>query len=207
MTIRIGDIASMFLNSLNHFRAIAIVFIVAGHCTYLANVSPETFPERVFATLIHGGTSLFVFISGFLFRYIFYKRYHFKKFISGKLKKVLLPYTLLSTVPIFFLLFSREGYYSTFSPTGNSFVDYILPAFKYYITGSFTIAYWYIPFIMTVFLMSPLHAAFIKLPFKWQRLITFVLFVIALFIHRPVENISIAQSVVYFTPVYLFGIM
>lgn len=197
----------MFLNSLNHFRAIAIVFIVAGHCTYLANVGIETFPERVFATLIHGGTSLFVFISGFLFHYIFYQRYHFKKFMSGKLKKVLLPYTLLSTFPIVSLLLSREGYYSTFTLTGNSFVDYIVPAFEYYTTGSFAIAYWYIPFVMVVFLMSPLHVAFIRLSLKQQKLITFVLFIVALFLHRPVENILILQSVVYFTPVYLFGIM
>ena len=198
---------SMFLNSLNHFRAIAIAFIVTGHCSYLAAVSFETFPERVFSTLVNGGTALFVFISGFLFHYIFYKRYRFKKFMSGKLKKVLLPYTLLSVLPIVNSVLSREGYYSAFAPTGDRFADYIVPAFKYYITGSFLIAYWYIPFVMLLFLMSPLHIAFIKLSFKWQSLITFLLFVVALFLHRPVENILIVQSVVYFTPVYLFGIM
>jgi len=86
----------MFLNSINHFRAIAILAIVAGHCFYLVDASFNTFPERVFCNLLTGGTVLFVFISGFLFHHIFYKRYQFKKFMAGKFKKVLLPYTLLA---------------------------------------------------------------------------------------------------------------
>ena len=198
----------MFLNSLNHFRAIAIAMIVAGHCAYLIGARFDTFLERLFFSLISGGTALFVFISGFLFHYIFYKRYSFKTFMLGKIKKVLLPYSLFSILPISYVLFARVGYYSDFSSAGNSFIrDYVIPAVQYYLTGSFAIAYWYIPFVMVIFLMSPLHIAFIKTPFKGQILITFLLFVVSLFLHRPVGNIAVAQSVVYFTPVYLFGIL
>lgn len=197
----------MFLNSLNHFRAIAIVLIVAGHCTFLASESFTTFPERLIFALVNGGTALFVFISGFLFHYIFYKRYRFKKFMSGKLKKVLLPYTLISIPVITFLLLARMGRFSEFSPGDGFISDYLVPAFRYYFTGSFAIAYWYIPFVMVVFLMSPLHMGFIKLPFKQQAWITALLFAVSLFLHRPVFNLLILQSVVYFTPVYLLGIM
>lgn len=197
----------MFLNSLNHFRAIAIVLIVAGHCTHLATVTFDTFGQRVFGNLIHGGTALFVFISGFLFHHIFYQRYRFKKFISSKIKKVLLPYTLLSVLSIAIQLVNRKGHYSSFAPTGSFVNDYLEPAFNYYITGASAIAYWYIPFAMLLFLLSPLHVAFIQLPIKKQALITGLLFVVSLFLHRPVDEILIPQAVAYFTPVYLFGIL
>ena len=199
---------SMFLNSINHFRAIAITIIVAGHCFYTVDASFDTLIERTFGNLIAGGTVLFVFISGFLFHHIFYKRYQFKKFMAGKLKKVLLPYTLLSIAPILFLVLRQDAYYSLYNPQGTGFIaTYLVPAAKYYLTGRFLIAYWYIPFAMILFLLSPLHIAFIRLRFKWQMGITGLLFVVSLFLHRPVDDILILQSVVYFTPIYLLGIM
>ncbi|MGB7249337.1 MAG: acyltransferase family protein, partial [Phormidesmis sp.] len=198
----------MFLNSINHFRAIAIIIIVAGHCFYLADISFNTLPERSFGNLIAGGTVLFVFISGFLFHHIFYKRYQFKKFMAGKLKKVLLPYTLLSIVPITLRVLEKDAHYDLFDPQGADFINlYVVPALKYYLTGRFLPAFWYIPFVMIIFLMSPLHMAFIQLKFKRQALITALLFVVALFLHRPENDILIFQAVVYFSPVYLLGIM
>lgn len=198
----------MFLNSINHFRAIAITIIVAGHCFYMVDATFDTLPERAFGNLIAGGTVLFVFISGFLFHHIFYKRYKFKKFMAGKLKKVLLPYTLLSIAPIFLLVLRQDPYYSLFDPQGTGLVaTYLVPAFKYYLTGRFLTAYWYIPFAMILFLLSPLHMGFIELRFKWQMFITGMWFVVSLFLHRPVDDILILQSVVYFMPVYLIGIM
>ena len=198
----------MFLNSLNHFRAIAIVIIVAGHCFYTVNASFNTLPERALGNLVTGGTSLFVFISGFLFHYIFYNRYKFKKFMLGKVKKVLMPYTILSLYPIFSLVAQKDSAYDFYDPVGTGFVNvYLIPALKYYFTGGFMTAYWYIPFAMMLFLLSPLHMAFIELRLKKQVFITFLLFVIALFLHRPIDDILVLQSVVYFMPVYLFGII
>jgi len=53
----------MRLNSFDYFRAIAILIIVTGH-SYQPWVI-DTFPEKIVGNLITGGTSLFVFISGF----------------------------------------------------------------------------------------------------------------------------------------------
>ncbi len=198
----------MFLNSINHFRAIAIIIIVGGHCFYTADITFDTLLERVIFNFVTGGTALFVFISGFLFHYVFYKRYSFKKFMKGKIRKVLLPYTLLSIAPIFLLVSQQYAQYSFYEPQGSGIVNvYIIPALKYYFTGRFMLAYWYIPFIMMTFLISPLHVAFIKMKTKYQILITFVLFVVSLFLHRPTDEILIAQAVVYFSSVYLLGII
>ncbi|MGB7247291.1 MAG: acyltransferase [Phormidesmis sp.] len=198
----------MFVNSLNHFRAIAIVIIVAGHCFRIVGINFDTLPKLIFGNLIAGGTILFVFISGFLFHHIFYKRYQFKKFMLGKLKKVLLPYTLLSIIPITSLVTQQTPDFAFYQPQGSDWFSlYLIPALKYYITGRFLVAYWYIPFVMLIFLLSPLHVAFIKLRIRNQLMITFLLFVVSVFLHRPSGNIFILQSVVYFMPVYLFGMI
>jgi peptidoglycan/LPS O-acetylase OafA/YrhL len=55
----------MRLNYFDYFRAIAIIIIVAGHSFSLWVI--DTLPEKVLANIITGGTSLFVFISGFFF--------------------------------------------------------------------------------------------------------------------------------------------
>jgi peptidoglycan/LPS O-acetylase OafA/YrhL len=62
----------MFLNSFNYFRAIAILLIVAGHSYEIAgiNIYNLNFFEKLAVNLISGGTTLFVFISGFLFPFL-----------------------------------------------------------------------------------------------------------------------------------------
>ena len=61
----------MKLNSFSHFRAVSIVFIVAGHALFTMGMQIDLFVERFFSNLIMGGTGLFVFISGFLFHHVF----------------------------------------------------------------------------------------------------------------------------------------
>jgi surface polysaccharide O-acyltransferase-like enzyme len=74
-------------------------------------------------------------------------------------------------------------------------------------TGRILEAYWYIPFIMVFFAGSPLVLCFIRLRPTARFLLVGGLFLIALLVQRPVLNLSVLQSVVYFLPVYLFGIL
>ena len=199
----------MFINSINHFRAIAIIFIVAGHSYGLAGVYFNSVSKNIAQNLIAGVTVLFVFISGFLFHYVFYKKYIFKKFITGKIKHVLLPYLVLGIFPIFYRIeFDIHFWHDFFIPNGEGvFNEYIMPVLKYYWTGRFLIAYWYIPFIMVTFLMSPLHVVFIKLNVKIQIIIITLFLITSSLLHRPIENLYVFQSVLYFFPVYLMGIV
>lgn len=63
----------MYLNFLNYFRGFAIFLIVMGHSFYitnffnLSNPIGNPFFRKLFFTMTTGGTSLFVFISGFYF--------------------------------------------------------------------------------------------------------------------------------------------
>jgi surface polysaccharide O-acyltransferase-like enzyme len=97
-----------------------------------------------------------------------------------------------------------DGY---FLATGDGAVaHYIVPYLKYLWTGVFFIPYWYIAFIMLMFLLSPLHVAFIRLGLRFRLAILTLGLVTAALLHRPVDNLNTVQSIGYFLPVYLFGI-
>ncbi len=199
-----------FLNSFNYFRGIAILLIVAGHCFGPANWDPNTLPETTFVNLIKGGTSLFVFISGFLFHHIFYGRFKFKKFLSSKVKNVLTPYLFMSFVPIILAVYfkgrgSQDDFYF-FDQSQGIWAEYIKPTLLYIWTGNASPVYWYIPFVMVLFCLSPLFIAYIRLNIKFRMAILALLLVIPVVIHRPEGNLSLFQSIFYFAPVYLLGI-
>lgn len=203
----------MFLNSINHFRAIAIVLIVAYHAHGIADFTHETLLGMTFHNMLAGGTHFFVFISGFLFHHVFYRRYQWRTFLAAKAKYLLLPYTLLSLLPFAYLVVSRdwagEGM-EFFSPTGPGFLGtYIIPYFKYYLTGYRIQGYWYIPFAMLLFAMSPLYMKFARLNLRRQLLIVLPLLVVSLFLHRPMWGTPLASihSLVYFSPVFCLGIL
>lgn len=200
----------MFLNSIHYFRGIAIVFIVFGHCFILANFAVDTIFAKIFYNLIFGGTSYFVFISGYLFEHLFSKKFEFRNFFPKKLKFVLLPYLIMSLLPILYFVFLDGNPKEYFIPTGEGwFFEYFIPFVKYYFTGFGLIAYWYIPFIMVIFLMSPLFIYFMNLKTSIQVTIATILLILPLLLHRPnYESIvDVLQSVAYFTPIYMFGMI
>ncbi len=200
----------IFSNSVNHFRAVAILIIVAGHSHDLGRLVFDSFWEKIVENIIAGGTSLFVFISGFLFHHVFYENFNYKNFIFSKVKNILVPYTIIGAIPILWaVVFHPEigNYYEIFRPTSSGFLyEYVIPAGKYYWTGRFENAYWYIPFIMVTFALSPIHISFIKAPLKYKSAAILVFLLISMSIHRPQHNLNVFQSVLYFLPVYFIGI-
>ncbi|MGX9996645.1 acyltransferase family protein [Vibrio sp. JZG120] len=206
----------MFLKSISNFRGLAIIAIVAGHM-YHTGFSSGDVVSSVIRNVITGGTALFVFISGFMFHYVFFSRYEYKKFISTKIKNVGIPYFLLSSLIIGLYYISSKGYFMPIDETtSNMYINgilfkpddsNILTAFKYYITGGSLTAYWYIPFVLLLFATAPLHIKFIKLRLKHQVSIVIILSLLAIFIHRPVNSINPIHSLIYYTPVYLVGIL
>ncbi|MFT6203401.1 MAG: surface polysaccharide O-acyltransferase-like enzyme [Spirosomataceae bacterium] len=203
----------MYINSINYFRGISIIFIVFGHCLTLADYTYDSIAGNTLFNLTKGGTVFFVFISGFLFHHIFYEKFRFKDFIMKKTKYVLVPYLILSTIPIVHLLISTSisGILSssTFSLKYESLLSF--PILNHYFTGSDKnfVGYWYIPFIIIVFVMSPIFIRFIQLRLKTQILTTLLLLICSIFMHRGtyLNAFSVFQNVLFFTPVYLLGII
>ncbi len=196
------------LRSLAFFRGVAIVLIVAGHCFALVDWSADSFAEKLLENLVKGSTVLFVFISGFLFHHVFAPRFELRRFMGKKLRNVLLPYLTLSIAPIVYFVFIQgAGPFSELIYSGRPGVwgEYVQPTLMYLWTGRHLIAYWYIPFIMVVFALSPAFLGYLRLPLWARLLIMAATLIVAVLIHRPVKNISVLQSVVYFLPAYLLG--
>ncbi|MCC0175369.1 acyltransferase [Waterburya agarophytonicola K14] len=193
-----------FLNSINYFRGIAIIIIVAAHSYGIANwnvYQDPTLFEKFFYALNLNGSVFFMFISGFLYNHIFYPRFNYKKFMIKKAKYVLIPYLVCSILPILYAVFiDIEGGFLL-----DSLKDKPTLAILWFLaTGRAVYAYWYIPMIILIFAISPLINAIIKS--KYLIYITLGLIPISMLVHRPIHNTNPVHSLVYFLPIYLLGI-
>lgn len=134
----------------------------------------------------------------------FFRKFIFKEFLIKKTNYVLIPYLFLSTIPVFFLF--KELFYS-----GQYEQFFSFPIIRHYLTGvgeSF-LGYWYIPFIMIIFFISPLFIWFIRQKIHSQILVSLLLFIISVFLHRGTytDYTSVFQTVLFYLPLYLFGIL
>ena len=190
-----------FLNSINYFRGIAIFIIVLGHCYGLSRWEVSGKSEEIFYSISLNGSVYFVFISGFLYHYVFYHKFDFKKFMIKKAKYVLLPYLFFSTLPILYVVFIGDG--GEFLPETLQGKPLFAVAW-YFLTGRISYAYWYVPMAILLFAISPLINKIIK--YEKVLVTASLLLLVSLIVHRPIDNINPFHSLIYFLPVYLIGI-
>ncbi|PWQ98710.1 acyltransferase family protein [Leucothrix arctica] len=198
----------VYLNSFGNFRAIAIILIVTVHTIGASGLKNDSVLDAFFLNIILGSTSLFVFISGYMFHYVFYEKFSYGRFIKGKIKTVFIPYLVLGFLPILTWVFFRPNAYNGDYNFGfNGLLgEYLLPIVKYYSTGQFMTAYWYIPFAMLIFLLSPVFVLFIRFSLTNRMVIIFLFSGVSCFLHRSILNENIFQNALYFFPIYLIGI-
>ena len=186
-----------FLWSFHYFRAFAIINVFFVHVWKLPKkVSSPEIIENFNALkdiLFHGSTLYFIFISGFLFEYLNH-RYTTGRYYTNKLKYIILPYLLISTAVVFVDSFFGQVKISSFS----AFLE-MLP--EVYLKGTAHFHLWYIPFIVIIFVVSPLIA---KVPEKlFNRWVPF-LFLLPLLGTRTGVEIT-GYQYLYFFPMYLMG--
>lgn len=197
----------MFFNGINNFRALAIFLIVCGHCFWISNWYPEHTWQKVYLYMIPGGTFFFAFISGFLFAHLNVNTFRYADFIGKKWRNIASPYLFLS-IPVICLavVIQYPGYFVDERP--GVYYQYIQPFMQYLLTGRVLTGYWYIPFIMLVFAVSPVLVKFYRMRNQALQLAVVVtLLVIAMFVHRSEDNLNPLQSFVYFLPVFMFGMV
>ena len=204
-----------YLHHINYFRGIAIIFIVFGHCFYLGisqYYQNTTLFAKLIRNLIPGGTTFFVFISGYLFHHIYYHNFRFSDFYIKKLKYVFVPFLLISSTDFFYYLSRYIIAIITATYKSEIFLarlkNYSFTNSFLYGHGDIPIGLWYIPFIMMVFALSAVFLKFTRIKAKVQLIIIFILLIISMLNHRTAANsiLGIFQNTLYFIPVYLFGI-
>lgn len=202
----------MRLNQFDYFRALAILLIVFDHTAMsMLGVYSESAPKMsaLIYNLVTGGSNLFVFISGFFFHYIFYQKFNYQHFILKKIKNVYAPYLFISTIiflGFYFLKTTSENEVAVAISQQHSLIGIVGLYFTYIANGSILLPYWYIPFIMLLFLASPLFVHYIKSQTQVRIAIMLVCFGLALLVQRPTNLGNSLHSLIFYIPMYLFGI-
>jgi surface polysaccharide O-acyltransferase-like enzyme len=129
-------------------------------------------------------------------------RFEYRKYLLTKLKFVVLPYLVVSLPYIYtqhhrgFGIFRPDAY-----PADTNVVTYVLTKC---LTGEqMPIPLWFVPMISVLYLMAPLLLWLDAR--RWGYWTIPPLLVLASFVHRPMDQTMLRQSVVYFLPVYLVG--
>ncbi|OZG73424.1 hypothetical protein BTA51_10385 [Hahella sp. CCB-MM4] len=185
----------MFLGYIHSFRALAIFFIVAGHAIDAFVWDDGSNLERALRILVSNGSTLFVFIAGYLFQHLSYK-YQTRKYLSSKIKNVILPYLIISipAIAIFVFVMHRQTVWQGFydNPTW-------LQVFYFYITGKHLAPLWFVPMITLFYVVAPLLMVLDKNKKVYYLLPIFV--VLSCFVGRGYAYASFA----HFFSVYLLG--
>ncbi|MFT6044222.1 MAG: fucose 4-O-acetylase-like acetyltransferase [Porticoccaceae bacterium] len=195
--------------ALDYFRAVSIIVIVAGHSFIFMSWQIDMISEKILTNVVKGGTSLFVFISGFFLCYRYSKGFQLIVFMNSKIKFVILPYLVMTVLTYLFHNWN-DIQFLLHQPYLSSMTDALLEHARllgiYALNGQISFAYWYIPFIFCIFLMSPLFLIYSRANVWLRVILLFVALCVASVVHRPVSNLNVIHSIVYFTPIYFLGI-
>lgn len=193
----------------HYFRAFAILSVMLTHLwhgpAFLDGFEAEKrLVTALSDTLFHSSTIYFIFISGYLFEYVNRKKdFSVLAFYKAKIRNVLTPYLILSCLLLLVgtCIFRAGGEFPAFINEGMplaSGTDVLVCL----LNGSASLTpYWYIPFILSVFVVSPLF--FFMDDALLGRLLP-PLAVLPLMVPRGL--LFLFRNYCYFLPVFLLGI-
>lgn len=157
--------------------------------------------NNILTFALNSSTILFVFISGFLFQHLHEENLNLRSYWSKKILYVLCPYALVSIPALIDKLFF-EGDTIWMTPFYKS-LSYLGKSLFLLATGKHSGPFYFIPMISLIFLLGPLLFYFQKQrAFQW---IAPILVLLGMFTFSYGYYASLAESLLYFLPVYLFG--
>lgn len=192
----------MFLSYVHSFRAIAILFVVAGHSIWILQWPVDSVMCNALADGLENGTVMFVFVAGFLFHHLS-KRFQYKDYLGKKFKNVILPYLLIATPA------SVEGalnphFYLRYPEIAGTPVVYRFFWFMIKGGASSNKALWFIPMITIIYLAAPIFMQFVNRPRLYLLLVALV--PLSLLAHRDASpNLDTLGLTLYYLPAYLLG--
>lgn len=138
------------LNYIHYFRALAILFIVAGHSIDIFSWPDQSYLERWLRIFISNGSALFVFIAGYLFQHLI-KKFDVRKYYTNKFTNVILPYLIVSTPAIILFVFFMQR-----PDMSEVFYQQSVPhqILSFIITGSHLAPFWFVPMITLFYLVA-----------------------------------------------------
>ncbi|WP_031565338.1 acyltransferase [Rheinheimera texasensis] len=183
------------LNYIHYFRAVAILFIVAGHSIDIFSWPDQDNLERWLRIFISNGSALFVFIAGYLFQHLI-KKFDAKKYYKNKITNVILPYIIVSTPAIILFVFFMQR-----PDMPETFYQQSIPQqiISFIITGSHLAPFWFVPMI-TLFYLIAVPLKILDNQRKFYLLIP-AFMVVSCLIPRGLPY----QSFIHFFAIYVLG--
>lgn len=188
-----------FLQHVQAFRGVAILLIVAAHCISVFDWTAAPWLERSLAVLLKNSSVCFVFVTGFLVRHLA-PRLRIVDYWRSRFEQVVLPYLCMS-VPALIVcgfLLERHGLSPEFRalPVWQRIVGFLL-------NGDHLAPFWYIPFTVMLFLLTPLLLRLEEAASRRLRMPVWpLLLVVSWLIPR---SHWACVNVIHFLPVYLAG--
>ena len=189
--------------AMHYFRAFAIFSVISVHMWIVppleGHESMSRFLDMLRGVLFHSSTLYFVFISGYLFHFLAQRKFDLRTYYRKKLLNVIVPYVILSVffTGYAFFWYSYTGEVPRFTKLATGCWEF----FQALLYGDVVLTYWYIPFIATIFLVSPL---LLRLSEERFALLTLFTVWIPLLIPRT-ELTSFFHNYAFFFPAYLLG--
>ena len=155
------------------------------------------FLDMLRGVLFHSSTLYFVFISGYLFHFLAQRKFDLRTYYRKKLLNVIVPYVILS---VFFTGYAFFWYsYTGEVPRFTKLVTGCREFFQALLYGDVVLTYWYIPFIATIFLVSPL-----LLRLSEERFALLTLFTVWIPLLSRTLDLTYPPLLVIQVPLYLF---
>ena len=195
-----------FLPYIHSLRGMAILYVIGVHARGFPSYwesSPEayTFLDSFSDPSEGNGTTLFLFIGGFLFQHLTAREFDFKKYLTQKFKVLIMPYLIISLPLIFIRL--HTNFQSLSLPDNFHDRSVIYQVFHFLITGSHMPPFWFISTIILFYFTAPLLHALDNRKF-YTYVFPFVLLA-CMFTYRPAHNANPLLSYLHFIPVYITG--
>ncbi len=193
---------SNFLSYIHNFRGFAIILIVGVHCRTSIDWPKDSVSHDLLFYGLDFSTILFVFISGFLFQYVHKEKLNYGKYLFKKLQFVVIPYILVS-IPALLdkLLIETDASWMTDFYKGLNTVWQVIYMLC---TGKHSGPFYFIPMICLIFIMGPLFYRIQKL--KSFNFLVVVIVMLGMFSYNYGYYATLGESLIYFIPVYVFGI-
>ncbi len=180
---------------MENFRAIAIILVVLSHLTAWGVISQSLSDFSKFN--FGNATAVFVFISGFLFKYLSDRKgYSYLSYLKNKWKNVLVPYFFFAALTVIIaIVFERHQLYGL---SGNMF-----SIWSFFVGGAIVGPLWFIPMICVFFLVSPILLNISKS--RFFCFFVFLLMVVSIFTSRPFFSLNPVLSFLHFSGFFMLG--
>lgn len=183
-------------------RALAIVFVVFTHIPSNKHTVDAIDAHEALAAFFTNGTTLFVFIAGYLFAYLT-RRLDYKNYLGKKILWVILPYCFVTTAMLIYRWQMQQVAPNFYYGDWLTRLEYLLWIYSrgWYVLGPL----WFVPMIALFYLAAPLFHWFARhragiwlLPFTLG---------VSVLTFRSFYNDNPLLSFVHFFGVYHLGVM